>query len=593
MKRIKKQNNKNGVILITVLFILAMAMIFITSAILLTSNTRGRLYTRAEENQSRLTVTSVAESFYAAIQMHEINKTTINSLDGFGPIQITAAGIPGMAGSGDDYTTMEVNKDLITGYYNVDFVTVIGTQNDTVRMILSPTEEETHGSGAFNHQVEVQGGGELSNVKIGYNVNTNEAYQAGDNTILSRGTAGTPIGSTQVYSTFITTGYFAPASGSEFHGDVVIWGPDAGVNVSNINGNAFGVVGDNAIYFINNDNPLTGYNGGNSFAQNTGANVIFSGTFGNFNGVFSNPSQALGHSNGHIYTANGGSAAASGVIIDAIASATQNIQSNLSTYSNDSYIPDRATSGEIYYWTQCAAANGLNTSATGGTTLNMGAPGNLELATGTYSVTGNLTGRTITCDLSTGNYIFYCPNGLYIGNNGIIEFLNADGAHQAIFVLGHGQKLEIQSDAIAGIIDGRVYGVTNSMSIGDRRNQYFSNSQKPDQIVTPSVYVYGAGMDTSHSRQVYLSGNQGSFLTAYVALYPTTADSNDCGSFHFYNSSGKYFYGRVNAYTVKSETGGGACMPYCPAPSGQEDPNAFYPIQPDYDIVAMQYYYIH
>ena len=592
MKRIKKQNNKNGVILITVLFILAMAMIFITSAILLTSGTRSRLYTRAEENQSRLTVTSVAESFYAAIEMHEINKNTITSLDGFGPIQITAAGVPGMNGSADDYTTLEVNKDITTGYYNVDIVTVIGTQSDTVRLVLNPTEEDNFSGGGFNHQVEVQGGGQLSNVKIGYDVNTNSRYDASDNTILSRGTAGTPIGSTNMYSTFITTGYFAPASGSEFHGDVIMWGPNAGVNVSNINGNAFGIVGDNAIYFINNDNPLAGYNGGSSFAQNTGANVVLSGTSGNFNAVFGNASQALGHSNGHIYTANGGSAQASGVMIDAIAAAAQSIQHNLETYSGSDFIPDQATSGEIYYWQQCAAANGLNVNATGGTPLSMTGSGNLNLAANTYNVTGQLTNRTITCDLSTGNYIFYCPNGLYIGNNGIIEFLNADGVHQATFVLGKGKVLEIQSDSMAGIIDGSVYGATGDMNLNDRRNLYNSNGNKPNQTITPSVYIYGAGMDTSHSRQIYMSGNQGSYLTAYCALYPNTADSGDCGSFWFYNSSGKYFYGRINAYTVLSQSGGHVNMPYCPAPHGQEDPNAFFPIKPDYEVVALEYYYV-
>ncbi len=590
-RKSNKKNSKEGVILVTVLFILAMAMIFITSAILLTSGTRSRLYTRAEENQARLTATSVAESFYAAIEMHEVDKSMVQSMDGFGPIQITAAGIPGMAGTSDDYTTVEVNKNAANGTYNVDIKTVIGTQDDRVRLVLEPLEEQHFNNGGFNHQVEVIGGGQLSNVRIGYDVGTGERYEAADNTILSRGTtAGTPIGSTDMYSTFITTGGFTPASGSQFHGDVIVWGPDAGVDVSGINGNAFGVVGDNAIYFINNDNPLRGYNGGSSFAQNTGANVVVSGTSANFDGAFGNASQALGHTNGHIYTANGGSAVASGVVIDAISSAAASIQTNLGTYGSDTYIPDRTTSGEIYYWEQCAAANHLSSDLSGGTAYSVNGTGIRDLAPGTYQLSGSLGGLRIVCDLSAGNYIFYCPNGLYIGNHGLFEFVNSNGVNTAIFVIGKGKTLEISSDSMAGIIDSKVYGVDGSDTPNDRTAAYTSGT--PDQSYAPCVYVFGAGMDSSHSRQIYMSGNQGSYLTAYCALYPEKADSNDEGSFEFYNSVGKYFYGRINAHTVFSATGGHVNMPYCPSPNSEEDPDAFIPIQPDYDIIALEYYYV-
>ena len=590
-RKSKKKDSKEGVILITVLFILAMAMIFITSAILLTSGTRSRLYTRAEENQSRLTVTSVAESFYAAIEMHEINKGMVTSLDGFGPINVTAAGVPGMSGTADDCTTIEVNKDISTGYYNVDIVTKIGTQSDTVRLVLEPNEEQHFGGGGFGHQVEVVGGGQLANVSIGYDVNSGGRYNSSDNTILSRGTAGTPIGSTNMYSTFITTGAFAAASGSKFFSDVVIWGADGTLNAPAFNGSGFEMMDPNTgIFFINNNAPITGYNGSSTLCQNSGANIVVSGTNANFDAGFGNPSQALGHANGHIYTANGGTATASGVVQAAVTSAVSQVQDNLTRYGSSTFIPNQEESGEIYYWQQCANKNHLDVNANGGTALNI-ASCSTSLPAGEYKVSGGLSGRTITCDLSTGDYIFYLPNGLYMGNNGIIELLNSDGVHHAVFVIGAGKKLEIQSDAMAGIIDGAVYGVDSSTPAADRRAAYAANGNKPDQSVMPAAYVYGAGMDTSHSTQIYMNGNQGSYLTAYCALYPTTADSNDAGSFHFYNSSGKFFYGRVNAYTVLSETGGLAPIPYCPAPHADEDPDAFIPIKPDYNVVALEYYY--
>ena len=69
---IKKNGNKQGIILVMVLMILAMAMIFISAALLLTNSTRNRLYRNAEQSQARLTVTSAAEMIYQAISTQEI-----------------------------------------------------------------------------------------------------------------------------------------------------------------------------------------------------------------------------------------------------------------------------------------------------------------------------------------------------------------------------------------------------------------------------------------------------------------------------------------------------------------------------------------
>ena len=62
-KLTKKKAGRRGAILVTVVFILAFAVIFIAAAMTLTQSTRKRVYTEAETNQARLTVTSVAESW--------------------------------------------------------------------------------------------------------------------------------------------------------------------------------------------------------------------------------------------------------------------------------------------------------------------------------------------------------------------------------------------------------------------------------------------------------------------------------------------------------------------------------------------------
>ncbi|MCR5058378.1 MAG: hypothetical protein K6A81_07165, partial [Clostridiales bacterium] len=75
----KRSADKRGVILVTVLFILATAMIFISSALLLTSATRGRVYQNAEKSQARLTLTSAVETFVQALQMQEITDAALET----------------------------------------------------------------------------------------------------------------------------------------------------------------------------------------------------------------------------------------------------------------------------------------------------------------------------------------------------------------------------------------------------------------------------------------------------------------------------------------------------------------------------------
>ena len=73
MTRRFKNGSKQGIILVMVLLILAMAMIFISAAILLTNGTRNRLYDNAEKSQARLTATSTAEAIWQAVYMQELN----------------------------------------------------------------------------------------------------------------------------------------------------------------------------------------------------------------------------------------------------------------------------------------------------------------------------------------------------------------------------------------------------------------------------------------------------------------------------------------------------------------------------------------
>ena len=150
----KKKGSRRGAILVTVVFILAFAMIFIAAAMMLTQSTRKRIYEEAESNQARLTVTSVAEAFYRSVQKCEFEDLAlINLCKGPTTIHVeassTAGKIPGLEDEGVastvSYTTVKFHRTPLPGgggtnddyKYFADFSTHIDGKVENVRAELS------------------------------------------------------------------------------------------------------------------------------------------------------------------------------------------------------------------------------------------------------------------------------------------------------------------------------------------------------------------------------------------------------------------------------------------------------------------------
>ena len=170
----KKKGSRQGAILVTVVFILAFAIIFIAAAMMLTQHTRKRVYEEAESNQARLTVTSVAEAFYRAIQKCEFADADIIDLStGSGTtIKVQASSyaetIPGLEDYGvtnpDSYTTCKIYRVHKSGAgttdddytYYADFSTHIDGKVENVRAELSYVTPHTDTDGApFSTQFDL------------------------------------------------------------------------------------------------------------------------------------------------------------------------------------------------------------------------------------------------------------------------------------------------------------------------------------------------------------------------------------------------------------------------------------------------------
>ena len=182
----KKKAGRRGAILVTVVFVLAFAVIFIAAAMVLTQATRKRVYTEAESNQARLTVTSVAESWYRAVQMCEFSDQDLLDLcTAKTELRVyasaTADQVPGLENEGatsastDNYTTVTLYRTPnSTGAvkdedytYVADFSTHLDGQVENVRATLTYTPPISDKKGApFSTQIDLNNKFSQNNLEV-------------------------------------------------------------------------------------------------------------------------------------------------------------------------------------------------------------------------------------------------------------------------------------------------------------------------------------------------------------------------------------------------------------------------------------------
>ena len=109
-KSSKLTGRRRGVILITVLFIVAMAVIFITTALTISLATRRRIYENTKDDQARLTAVSTAQTIWQAIYAQQITDAQLRSLAKGNTnkgtvIEFKSDDIPGMVAGSNASTT--------------------------------------------------------------------------------------------------------------------------------------------------------------------------------------------------------------------------------------------------------------------------------------------------------------------------------------------------------------------------------------------------------------------------------------------------------------------------------------------------------
>lgn len=629
--KVRTKKSKQGVVLVTVLFILAIAMIFIASALMLTTETRLRLYDKAEDNQARLTVTSVAESFYQALYMQEITDDEFKLLSG-AEYRIENSGFPGMGTSTDNQTTMKVEKR--TDYsWVVTFKTTIGDSTECVQMVLTETPKNptTH---SFNHLVNVSRGGNMNRIAAGMTVasasNSNPGggvpYPGSGNTLVFRdfeGNINSNQGNNYYYSTVYVTGGFFNTD-THFYRDVILWGDSAYVDLGVAN-QPFAMHNGADVYLIENRDSLRYTNGMVSnwvFKPESGSDssVVFYNTGASQNLKINENT----YSSGINYQVEGSNVTLHRGDGSITANYTWNPSEHVRTADVSPYTGFDVYSGmydedagvDPYTWTAVAASNSgfLKTeSAIRGAHLDSPNLSNTDpenvLAAGSYQLSGTM-GRNnqnsfmpvVTCNLQNGDYYFYITDDFTIASGYFNVINGANSGHNVYFIVLPGKTFNISlngSQTLCGIICTNCYSGSPANNGVDTVRNYYTSYSNIDGSSVPHAYIYGMGGATEANGAgssmgtgtINMDANGGIVaINAYIALYRTgfAPSYKDDGSIVM--RTGVLIYGRVSASGIFVEGSNSICIPYCPKPDEEGLSDQPMPQYSAFSISDFQYY---
>lgn len=599
-KLTKLAADKYGVILVTVIFIVAMALVFITTALTISIATRQRVYSNAKYQQARLTVTSLAQSVWQAIYSQQISDRDLVAL---------AKGTGGngtlVSFSNNDVPGMGLGGTVATAYFycvtpgdpskiGIEFKCDIDGATDGVcqyyTMVLERHKGEDFPPSAFRLPVELGDGGTFERCNVGLDVRyiTNAdrhqqvRYDDPDNIcFLHRPTEGNRSGN-GFYCTFICDGpitmrdtvfaydaYFLgadasldfaagvnqnnavdnawrthPITGASQYGNLYFWGTNAPFTRDGhaISGSdVFGLSGINDIYFDYQDDDSGNRNGFTGFAGETLLDQNFRDITGNINyeaGITPNSGGGASWNTAH-------SAGWNPVEDNGIDAYLTYDPSEMDTIDEvvAKYNGDLASATEVH--------------SADFTSDHVFTSGSYVLDGETAYVEAN-----IAFDVSGGEIHFFLINGahIYVGDSNHYMRIQGSGEAPCVFLLCDGSQIHVGS--------GR-YGSRDNCGIVDVNcfsGASYHNVTTINQTVSPRCQILS---EYSGGTPVRMEGNQNTVLTATLGFFPqSTPGAGGGGHLYVYNTNiSNVYYGRISAGGVDNATGNSFNIPYCPATS--------------------------
>ena len=637
MKRFKStKKNKNGVILVIVLLVLAVAMIFITSALMLTNATRNRTYDRAAESQARMTVTSLSEAFYRSVQMQEITDDDLWNYAGTkgspNTLQITNTSgdlIPGLSGASDNKSYIEIERagtGSSIGDVKVSFTTTIGGKTEHVREYYKYAPKAVIPN-FFRAQVDLIG---KSNDVFNLDIGAGAPASADDNWVIVRGTdVKSSSGSTTMDSNFMFLGKTTVKPlDNTYKGDLVF------LNGSQLDWKTNGIFKGDVLFLGKTKGSAT----------DTFVNVdSTSKDWGNGKWVFVNRtsndadrvSNMLNKNGKKIVAASGniGSLSYDGSMIKSDATAKATAQSYTTGAGKDliksggtvdKYLkadtvdPDDGSSGkyaESVAYPKASVAfgkEGLSMTYPGTSTDSYSASSfdsafnGSDVPAGTYEITGSTSSVSKFNSNPDSGFHYYFLSGsqdylFYI--NGDVNLTGAafvvlnPGSGTAKFILGSECDIWINntanqrnehyscngSDGVfnSGFISSSNYGApaTKEEWLSSWKNKQKSITYGTSK--TPTIYIYGV-----HNNNVSCSryGNLEAFVGLFDEDYTTSKSSV------WFSGDQVRFYGRLMTPKLSVYNSASVHLPYCPAPGGGKKEKLELQ-ESRYTVTSFQYYY--
>ncbi|MCR4688630.1 MAG: hypothetical protein K5745_03660 [Saccharofermentans sp.] len=627
----KKPDSKRGAILVMVVFILAMAIIFISACMMLTQATRQRAYVEATSSQARLTCTSTAEAFYQALMTQEFTDNSLETLakaNSTLTVLISGTKMPGLTADTTNCTTLHLYNPsgLSDSYIYADFKTTIGTSVEGCRIVFKHKVDPPK-SDIFSNQIDIAG-----DMDSYFDIASGAGAPAGvdDNNVVIRGDYKTnTTGNINSYSNFIFTG---DSDGSvikferteNYYGDVVFL-KDAKFDYSSTQGSFHGNVffigdsGESAFanvasttrsYAASTSNWVFVNRSINVSGDSTIAGCVSSMLDGGNNVLVLNGSLSWSDNyNSDIKNLGGSSAAYTGwysAYTATPSSLTSAISSSASKYAAADYT---TTENQYPKTTDAFADLGIATSHTAVTCTNTTLSGfvntynyatyNNVAPEGTYyfassgNAAGYSTDGTPLVVILDGNkdYTFYfAANTDFSMNRVIFATVNPNSNHRQMFILESGANLSTPNTSNLSSTLYRT-GFVSTYRAGCASPETLYNQITTGSIATdsatvydsthkPSIFIFGAGDNTIHVQR-------GGILEAYIGLFDDDY-STTTSKIEFTNDKEWYVYGRWEVPEVSNSTSQPINLRYCPNPNSST-PEPYVAAVSDYSVIDFIY----
>ena len=609
--KINKTRGRKGSLLILVMVIMAVALILITSAMTITVAARSHYNKAAVMDQSHLTAMSGAKLIGDAVQKGTITTAQLELMASSVPptkyyltgSSSVAPGLAGTSSSSASYTMAEF------GYSNAtkDYITVkVTTHIDNTAVTGSATDESATLflkytpvviPDGFGAAVAISGSGQLPSIHAKTTSTAKSSF-----VIVSGPTLTANNGSAEYEGDLIITGNTALGNIVKVDGNVVLYGPNAGLNGSGTNSSGTWV-GSNmptvksTSYFL--DLRMTA-NGGQTYYTGNRTQSL-SETFSpaailikdsNMNFGDGNIFNSIKPASSKIFTVGTGKVTLSGSTVTsssgnfvvqaltAASTADQTKMNSLITYYTD---PSGLVQTALNY-VKPATRAAMNTklgidpsygvSKTGSalkTALDAAGvvPINVNSLTSSQTYTGSAyyidtssnpsLMQALTFNCSTNDINLYIigtkPLSLGYNNSGSIRFTRSAGS------TGIGKIIFLEDTASIDFGSSDGSGGYPGITGAGTPDRY---TKTPAAMITdgsePYLYIYGFNNT--------ININTPKYLEAYVGLFGQDPISG--GTVTIGSGCSVYTYARFNVYKLVAGGGDGTGLVYCPAP-GEND----------------------